>query len=753
MKSRLSRDFVTNFRDCVSIPFVDAYFNVLPAIPPDLMQPPIRFPRATLCVVGLIASLPALPAQSVSPALAPEVVAQPRFEVVGHRDRLPGIGGSANIVGENALTLSQPFTAAEALRRVPGVQVRDEEGFGLRPNIGVRGLNPTRTTKLTLLEDGLPLAYAPYGDNASYYHPPIDRYAGFEVLKGAHALFFGPQTIGGVINYLTPDAPATPGGFVQLTAGNRSFFNGHLRVGGHGALLDVTRKQGDGARDNLDHALNDLNAKYTARLGDHHTLTLRANYYTEDSTVTYSGLTEAEFARLGARYNPFKNDEFDITRHGLSLTHRAHLPAAAQLTTSAYFSHFDRDWWRQSSNSQDGQHGAGSTVVVIDGVSATFLQHRLAGRRVNPDTQFANAQGRLRTYDTYGLESRLALPTAIGELQTGVKLHQEEQARLQINGSAPTARTGNTVENNARDTLAWSAFAAHRFDFGPLTFTPVTRYEAMEFERLNRLNGVGGRATLDRVLPGLGATWRATERTNVFASVHRGFAPPRVEDLVGGAGTVTDVNAEKSLNSELGVRFSTPEGAFDVQAAVFRHDFDNLIAVGSIAGGGTPLAEGKALFEGLELGASAALPAGFRARLAYTNLNTASQETPFLNIATRTPIPGSAAGRRQPYAPRHTATAALAYTHDRLDAEIELQHIGEQVTDFANTVAPTPDGQRGLMASSTVWNASLRYRLTSGISVFTTVKNLADLTYIVDRTRGIQVGQPRLIHAGVRYTF
>ena len=219
---------------------------------------------------------------------------------------------------------------------------------------------------------------------------------------------------------------------------------------------------------------------------------------------------------------------------------------------------------------------------MIDGVSATFLQHRLAGRRVDPDTQFASTQGRLRAYETTGIDSRLTLPTAAGELQAGVKLHHEEQDRQQINGSAPTARSGARVEDNSRETVAWSAFAAHRFTLGNFTLTPVTRYEAMEFERLNRLNGLGGRATLDRVLPGLGATWQSRGHTTVFASVHRGFAPPRVEDLVGGNGTATDVGSETSLNSELGVRFNSSTGV-GVQAAVFRHDFDNLIAVGSIA--------------------------------------------------------------------------------------------------------------------------------------------------------------------------
>jgi len=689
-----------------------------------------------------------------APASAPgsDILVQPRFDVVGQRDRLAVIGGSADTVGEQALETSRVFSANEALRRVPGITVRDEEGFGLRPNIGIRGLNPTRTTKLTLLEDGLPLAYAPYGDNASYYHPPIDRYAGLEVLKGAHALFFGPQTIGGVINYLTPDAPRTPGGFIQLVAGTESYFNGHVRLVGHGALVDYVRKQGDGARDNLEHRIDDLNFKYTVQAGDGHTLSLRGNFYTEDSQVTYSGLTQAEFERLGARYNPFRNDHFDIERTSTSLTHQVDLANRMRLTTSAYYSTFDRDWWRQSSNSQDGQHGAGALTYTIDGVTATFLQHRLAGRRVNPDTQFPNAQGRLRSYVTWGLEPRLSRPNAAGEFQAGLKFHREEQDRRQVNASSPTGRTGTLAEDNLRETTAWSAFAAQRLNLGAFTLTPILRYEAMDFDRVNRLNGVAGTSSLDRLLPGLGATWRIDADTTVFASIHRGFAPPRVEDLIGGTGTATDVEAEDSINLEAGLRTQLRPG-LDLQASVFRYDFDNLIAVGSIAGGGTPLSQGEALFQGAELGVQARLDGGFRSRLAYTWQATAEQRTPFINVASKTAIPGSVAGNRQPYAPEHLLTVAVGWSGGAFDLELEAQHVGKQFTDFANSLAPTADGQRGEIAGSTVWNASINYRANANFSLFATVKNLADKTYITDRTRGIQVGMPRLLQVGARYTF
>jgi Fe(3+) dicitrate transport protein len=137
----------------------------------------------------------------------------------------------------------------------------------------------------------------------------------------------------------------------------------------------------------------------------------------------------------------------------------------------------------------------------------------------------------------------------------------------------------------------------------------------------------------------------------------------------------------------------------------------------------------------------------------HTRLFTARQETAFVNVATRAPIPGSAAGNRQPYAPDHTLTAALGYTHGRFSAEVEVQYVDEQFTDFANSVAPTADGQRGRIASATVWNATLNYRATDTLTLFATAKNLADTTYITDRTRGIMVGIPRLLQAGARYSF
>ena len=656
--------------------------------------------------------------------------------VIGGEENLTSLGGAGQILGKKELEDSHVFTVNEALRKVAGVHARDEEGFGLRPNIAMRGLNPTRSTKITLLEDGLPLAYAPYGDNASYYHPMVDRYERIEVLKGASSLMFGPQTVGGVVNYITPAPRQSFGGYVQGVIGNRDYANGKVSMGASGLNLDYGHKQGDGARDNMTHKLDDLNIKYSTALSERQAITLRTNLYKEDSVQTYSGLTQAEFDRLGSSYNPFKNDRFEAQRSGLSITHDFLVNDQTTLITSLYYAKFDRDWWRQASSSQDGQ-------------CAALNPSRLAGVAINPDT-CQSTQGRLRSYETWGIEPRITIAHGLGEFQAGARIHFEEQNRKQINATAPTARSGTLVEDNLRNTSAYSGFMANRFDIGKISITPIARYESIKAERNNLLTAQTGENNVYALTPGIGATWNPTETLTVFTSLHKGFAPPRVEDLIGSTGTVTDVKYEKSKNFELGFR-AQPMKSVSVQGAYFRNNYDNLIAVGTIAGGSTPLSQGKALFEGFELAANTESTNGLFSRLALTWLAKAEQTEAFRNVSTDA-IVGSQ-GKRQAYAPEGTLTAALGYAAGAFKGELEAQYVGSQYSDFANTDAPSADGQKGQIAAYTVWNAALNYRFDKALSAFVTGKNLLDKTYVVDRTRGILVGMPRLIQMGVKYAF
>ena len=718
----------------------------------------------------------ASPQEGEAPTAASEdTVEMPVVEVVGKPDKKAKLPGSAQVIGRESLDASHVMTTNEALRKAAGVNVRDEEGLGLRPNIGIRGLNPTRSTKVLLLEDGIPLAFAPYGDNASYYHPPVDRFDRIEILKGAGQNIYGPQTVGGVINYITPAPPEAFTGVVRLTGGSRDYFNGHGFLGGNNLGLDYVRKQGDGARENTNSQLNDVNAKGVFALGGGQALTARANYYSEDSQLTYSGLTEAEYAAYGRDYNPFENDEFVTDRQGVSLTHEMPL-GGATMVTNLYGSRFNRDWWRQSSTTTDGQ--CNSVMYDTDGDTvddSNFQQARAAGYAVDPDDCSANI-GNLREYLSYGVEPRVTLPHsafgADGELQAGVRAHFEEQDRIGQTGGTSDARDGVTNrEDKERSNEAFSAFVQNRFAFGDFALIPAVRVEHIRYEITNHCPNppacdgatVTGDDSLTEWVPSLGATWSPSETTTVFAGAHRGFAPPTTSDLVDETtGASRELDAEESVNYELGVR-TRPLAAVLLEATAFLNDFERQIAVGSVAGGSTPLATGETRYEGAEVVARAELgdlldsPHSPFVELAYTWLPTADQETPFLRVDNGTPVTGSAAGNRLPYAPENLLTAALGYKHHvGIDARLEAVYVGSQYADFANTEAPAAggNGQAGEIASYTVWNAAVSYKLpVAGFGVFATAKNLFDKVYIVDRTRGILPGAPRLVQAGVEYTF
>ncbi|MDP4852153.1 MAG: TonB-dependent receptor plug domain-containing protein [Saprospiraceae bacterium] len=107
-------------------------------------------------------------------------------------DRAKYISGSGQYINILKIEkLNQP-NVNNVLRIVPGVNVRDEEGFGLRPNIGLRGTPVNRSAKITLMEDGILIAPAPYADPAAYYFPTFSRMQGIEVLNMVHTPLVGP---------------------------------------------------------------------------------------------------------------------------------------------------------------------------------------------------------------------------------------------------------------------------------------------------------------------------------------------------------------------------------------------------------------------------------------------------------------------------------------------------------------------------------------------------------------------------------
>ena len=690
----------------------------------------------------------------LEPASIAESVIITSGHVLTSAEMAERIPGSIEIINAQVLENTRALNSTEVLRKFSGVNVRDEEGLGLRPNIGIRGLNPTRSTKVLLLEDGIPLTYAPYGDNASYYHPPIDRFESVELLKGSGQILYGPQTIGAVVNYITPIPPDSREGSITLIGGNRSYFNGNLTygdtLGNTGMLFGFTRKQGQGSRDNIRSGLNDLNFKSVTTFSDQHALTAKFNYYSEDSNVAYSGLREAEF-RDNPRQNPFRNDFFYGDRVGASLTHAFVFNPDVVLTTNLYGSYFRRHWWRQSSNSNERPNDSADPTCA--GMS-------------NLNTTCGN-QGRLRRYLFGGLEPRLRVTTPLfgrrNELEAGVRVHFEAQERLQKNGERPTSRDGVIVENNERRNQAYSAFVQNRFALGRFTVTPGIRVEHVKYQRTNRLLDISGDTQLTQLVPGIGVSYNSGERFTLFAGMHRGFAPPRTEDIINNTtGGSLDLDPELSWNYEAGLR-ARPHAAVRMEATFFRMDYSNQIVPASLAGGvGSAFTNGgETLHQGIEL--STALDTSpilrrqysFYFRAAYTLLPIAE----FRGVRFSS-VPGFAAtsvtGNRLPYAPKQLLNGTFGFSHARgLDVFIEGVHVGSQFGEDLNRIDPiASNGQTGLIPSYTIWNTTVNYKLEKfRTTLFVTAKNLFDRLYIADRARGIVPGPPRGIQGGLKFTF
>ncbi|MGQ0457390.1 MAG: TonB-dependent receptor domain-containing protein [Hyphomicrobium sp.] len=696
--------------------------------------------------------------------------------LIKDRQGLLDLSGSGAVVTGEELYTSHVFTTNEALRKVPGVVVRDEEGFGIRPNIGIRGMNPTRSTKTLLLEDGIFLTYAPYGDNASYFHPSSDRFESIEVIKGMDQLLYGPQTISGAINYITPNPPKTPAGFAALTGGSRDYINGQFNYGGwsgpFGGLVDYVYKEGDGARDNTHHQIQDVSVKGIAQVSSESAFIAKFNYFNEDSQVTYSGITDAEARSFGIRYNPFKNDEFNTERFAGSLTNNWDMNQNVSVATKLYFSQFDRDWWRQASTTTDSQ---------CNPSVPTFLADRAAGVAIDVD-DCNSRQGRLRSYYARGLEQRWTFDYPVTEtiantLKTGFRLHSEDQQRLQVNATSPRGTSGPVSENNEREATAISLFAHNKLSFGAFSITPAVRYEDIDYTRTNKPTATSsattrGTAEFQEFIPGVSVGFEPAKNVLFFAGIHEGFAPPGVADVISGGGGSVDTNPEKSTNIEIGFKTSPLIGLL-LDGTYFRNDFDNLIAVGSIAGGGlSNVAQGEALFEGFELGGRVDSNKWTGAnwnvygQLAWTYLWQAEQSSAFRDAVTGAIVAGSLAGNRQPYAPEHTITARIGYGLRNFDAHVEIVYIDEQFADFQNFnsaaeatgstggILNSLNGRFGKIDDYVIFNAGVTYTYEpTNTDIFLAVKNVFDEEYIADRTRGILPGAPRLFHVGLKQNF
>jgi len=678
-------------------------------------------------------------------------------EVVGEASEiLEAIPGSVASVARDEIEISRPVDANEVLRRVPGVTLREDSGpVGMRLNIGLRGLNPDRSRKVLMMEDGIPIALAPYGEPEMYYSPPIDRMQRVEVLKGSGQIVHGPQTIGGVVNFVTPEPPATTHGSLDVEGGQRGLFHGRASVGSStrdqkvGWLLGYLHKRGDGFRE-LWWDIHDTQAKLTLKPGNRQTLGFKYGFYDEKSNSTYLGLTQPQW-EADPNSNAVPHDMLAVRRYSGSLTHTYTLSPNAVLSSAFYGYQTVRNWgrqdWDRENLGRDYLSIAGDPSVVG---GAIYLRN--------------SAGNRNRKFHVFGGQSGLAwlhpLGRLRGSLNAGVRYIDERAEDLRINGDSFDARIGRLRDGEFRYGQAFSSHLQERVHIGTrLIVTGGVRLEHYDYEReIFRLKyedvDTVKNDTVPAAIPGLGLSVKAHDSVTFFAGVHRGFAPPRTKDSITSDGASLDLDAELSWNYEVGVRVNASP-LLSAELAFFRLDFENQVITAAESGGATTslVNGGESLHQGVE--------GSFRFnwdRL-WSGSWSVYTDTRYMYLPTAKFTRNVLyAGNRLPYAPRHTFGLLVGLRQrDGFGLQLDTSYTANQFGDNEETMRPSNDGTSGLVPAFQIWNLMVDYTMRRErlrVSPYLTVKNLANQLYIGSRApQGIQPGMLRQANAGLRITF
>lgn len=707
--------------------------------------------------------------------------------VVGARIADPDTTPQAQTTFSEAdLRRQQPLSIVDVIRRAPGITVRDEEGIGLRPNIGFRGLYSDRSRNVLVMEDGVPISMMPYDYPELYVAPAVERYRSVELVHGAAMLLYGPRTIGAVINFVTlaPPTRLTLIGDVRIGTDGYAygFASAGNTIGDFGFLVTAMYNHFDGPR-HLDLNRLDTMARFALDLHDAGELRLKLQFYDEDSTSTNVGLTTAQLNN-GVIDNFAQHDRFPIRRGAIQLTHQTELGTSATLSTTAYFSLTTRDWWRQDFNRTSI---AGAPVErVVNGVGHTGDTGSTDGSSVF----FLNTTvGRLREYTVGGIEPRITgrydLGWVRGEVIGGLRLHYESSRDTDIQGASPDARVGPVLNAQTRDVFAVAGYIRPTFEFFDrhLEIAPGLRVETMITSGNQTTVVVPGGVGLDgnyapatgmmlatpvrsagsivAPMPGISGVVRLTsgDELALAGGVHRGWVPPGVRDSILGTGRDVQLVSEYAWNYEVGVH-GTVESWLDYEANAFAIDYETAVLMPTEASttvqGGVATA-GRQSMWGVEAHVRfdpiAAAGLGFELPLSvsYTHVDAYFGSGYSLNgsgIAIN--------GHRVPYTPEHTVSARADFAHPfGIEAQVSVDYMSFQYSDTSNSIDVAPDGTTGIVPARAIMNARLAYTYAPwGITFYVDARNLFDNRYISSRApAGINPGMTRQIFGGIRIAY
>jgi Fe(3+) dicitrate transport protein len=647
-----------------------------------------------------------------------------------------------------------------------GVYVRDEDGYGLRPNIGMRGASPDRSSRVTLMEDGVLSGPAPYSAPAAYYVPLVTRMSQVDVTKGPSAIRFGPATVGGAIDMITEPFPAARAGYVEIAGGGDRYGKLHLRAAERrerwGVMAEYVKLRTDGFKQldgGGDTGFDKDDVQLTGRLMSppaaetYHRLDLRVGYGRERSNETYTGLSDIDFASAPQRrYRASALDQMNWDHWRMRATHVVELSPRTKIQTDAYRNKFHRAWGKV-----DGFVGQrdfyGLLAAPTVGANAIYYAI-LTGAQ---DTTAPEEQLLLGTNDrrftSQGVQTQLATKQTTGalhhEVHAGARIHFDRADRRRTEDGyemlggdlVRSSRPRDLVLDNRAETIAFALFAEDKVSYRRLDVTAGARVELIDIRFADWLTMRQSDGDYAVVIPGGGVEYHLTEEASVIAGVHRGFVPT--------APTVTgEVQPESSVNYEAGARWRDDRITADVIG--FYSDYSNIKGT-SEAMEGEEYDGGAVRVFGVEVQGATEWPVtralAVPVALAYTLTQSRFQHS------FSSPLPGwgeVAEGDELPYMPAHQLALSAGAKTARWEANATA-HWRSDARDEAGQGA-IPDATR-LPALFTI-DLAVHAHVAPWAELYATCTNLFDEQVIASRRPyGARPNPPRMIALGYKARF
>lgn len=693
------------------------------------------------------------------------------LKVVGGEEELFKLIGSAAFVGAEDIANSGHTDIGKILAKVPGVYVRDEDGYGNFPNISLRGADGTRSEKLTVMEDGILTAPSPYSAPAAYYSPKPARMSGIEVLKGSSQVRYGPHTTGGVINYLSTEIPDEQKFYSRTTYGtDNTFFNhtwfGDTReteAGRIGYLLEMHGQTSDGFR-KVDGSSQDtgfdlvepmLKMFWEPNTALKQRIEFKVGYTDLDSNESYTGLTEADLAaNPDRRYSATQFDQFASEQWRTYAKWIAEPSDALRLESAVYYNQFSREW-----DKLDQVNGTALHQALLNPAHVNTLNGTVAGGTIRTTNN-------LRDHEGYGWQNQANFKFETGDishdLAAGIRFHYDRQDATRqrttfnaIGGGVFTpVIVGAPTFNGISETFATAVFVEDEIKVGKLTLRPGVRYEWLELDFTNAA-GIQFSGNENLFTAGVGSSYELTDRSTLFSAIYQGIASPGPESYL-----VTGTENEESLGFELGYRYR--KDSFNAEIIGFLTDFSQLISTDAGFGfTNTSQNAGEAQVYGLESivqydpGVEHGLAFGLPMYVSATY--TVAEFTGGNLVAGGGDgvYAGARDGNEIPYVPEWKLAAGVGVSGEKWEVRLDASYMGSSWgSGFNGDVNPTPTIRDGKIPALLLFDLTADYQVNDKVKLLAGVLNVFDEREMVSRIpEGPRANAPRMIFGGVEVTF